>query len=569
MKNEIKDSGKYYQQECGAALVTVLMVTVLLGIACIALLSSVGANSRNSTDVLSETKAYYAAESGLQSTINVLRNQNVRYSQAAASSNLSTSNLSGGAGITYNCSTKVSVGSTDCTTAETFYDIVIDDPDDSGNGLTFSADAGFSSANFATYTLGSSTNNYIFNFVNEAINCQINFVTNTTCDNRTNPRLGTITISKTGNGANLPNSGIPFSIGYAISAPRSGSTPIAGVITQGTGSSSNVLTVKFTSNVASTLGSSITLCSADTGSCPVATSTTPFQFIFDTSINTTASFDVYMKTTPVEPYRLKVLSTGYGPNRAKKQLEAVIQANLLNDQSAPSAFTLQGPVSSTSFQPGSSGAFQILGEDGVISQPSIGVINQTSLDNVNGSLACQPQCVISPAPAVVSTIPDWLSTPQKLDLFVNSFRQAAINSQPQRYYTSTNQPTNYGDNTTGTGLTFCDGNCTAPGNTSGGGILIVTGTFTTAGAFNFKGLILITGPGGFMRSGNGGGVIRGSVVLAPYNADSLAANVFSLPPTYNSNGSGNSTIDNDAVSISQAFNGTNALTDLMLGIAEK
>jgi hypothetical protein len=43
----------------------------VLGIACVAMLSAVGANSRNSTDVLSETKAYYAAESGLQATINV------------------------------------------------------------------------------------------------------------------------------------------------------------------------------------------------------------------------------------------------------------------------------------------------------------------------------------------------------------------------------------------------------------------------------------------------------------------------------------------------------------------
>ncbi len=71
--NKIKINRKNNEQESGAALVTVLMISVLLGIACIAMLSAVGANSRNSTDVLSETKAYYAAESGLQATINVLR----------------------------------------------------------------------------------------------------------------------------------------------------------------------------------------------------------------------------------------------------------------------------------------------------------------------------------------------------------------------------------------------------------------------------------------------------------------------------------------------------------------
>src|SRR5438046_9331532 len=61
------------QYESGAALVTAILVTFLLGTACIAMLSAVGASSRNTTDVLAETKAYYAAENGLQATINVLR----------------------------------------------------------------------------------------------------------------------------------------------------------------------------------------------------------------------------------------------------------------------------------------------------------------------------------------------------------------------------------------------------------------------------------------------------------------------------------------------------------------
>src|SRR5687768_408827 len=62
-----------FTNETGAALVTVILVSVLLLTASIALLSAVGANSANSTDVLSETKAYYAAETGLQATINILR----------------------------------------------------------------------------------------------------------------------------------------------------------------------------------------------------------------------------------------------------------------------------------------------------------------------------------------------------------------------------------------------------------------------------------------------------------------------------------------------------------------
>ncbi|HEY0461819.1 MAG TPA: hypothetical protein VGC97_21990, partial [Pyrinomonadaceae bacterium] len=73
MNSGKKSNRKTDKSESGVALVTVVMISVLLLIACIAILSAVGSHSRNVTDVLSESKAYYAAESGLQSTINVLR----------------------------------------------------------------------------------------------------------------------------------------------------------------------------------------------------------------------------------------------------------------------------------------------------------------------------------------------------------------------------------------------------------------------------------------------------------------------------------------------------------------
>src|SRR5436190_13365574 len=64
---------KGFSNESGAALIAVIFISILLVTACAFLLTAVGHNSRNSTDVLAETKAYYAAESGLQATINVLR----------------------------------------------------------------------------------------------------------------------------------------------------------------------------------------------------------------------------------------------------------------------------------------------------------------------------------------------------------------------------------------------------------------------------------------------------------------------------------------------------------------
>ena len=77
--------------ESGAALITVILVSLILLTACIALLSAVGVNSANTTDVLSETKAYYAAETGLQAAINELRYDcSATYSAAKSDPDMST-----------------------------------------------------------------------------------------------------------------------------------------------------------------------------------------------------------------------------------------------------------------------------------------------------------------------------------------------------------------------------------------------------------------------------------------------------------------------------------------------
>jgi hypothetical protein len=93
----------------------------------------------------------------------------------------------------------------------------------------------------------------------------------------------------------------------------------------------------------------------------------------------------------------------------------------------------------------------------------------------------------------------------------------------------------------------------------------VTGTLTNVGDFDFRGLILVTGPGGWDRNGGGSGVIRGSIVIAPYDPNNLAAGF--LPPRYQVNGGGNS--DVIVTELNTAFDGTGAATDFVLGVAEK
>src|SRR5688572_20666660 len=101
-------------KESGAALVTVLLASVLLGTSCVAMLAAVGASSQNNSDALSEAKAYYAAESGLQAAINYLRHTpDMTYSAALANQAAGTLPVTG----------PVNVGS------ETSYTITLADPD--------------------------------------------------------------------------------------------------------------------------------------------------------------------------------------------------------------------------------------------------------------------------------------------------------------------------------------------------------------------------------------------------------------------------------------------------------
>jgi hypothetical protein len=158
-----------------------------------------------------------------------------------------------------------------------------------------------------------------------------------------------------------------------------------------------------------------------------------------------------------------------------------------------------------------------------------------------------------------------------MDAFIKQLRQAAQNSG--RYFDGSTSPTSFGSFATGQGITFCEGSCTMGGNSEGGGILVVTGTFYTSGNPKFNGLVLAVGqyngtsdPGGVVRSGGGNEIFTGNIVIAPYNPLNLAAGWGE--PRYDQSGGPGDTV-NSAVAVDQAFDGTSAITDFILGIVEK
>src|SRR5216117_3882051 len=64
---------RYRANERGAALITVLLFSVLLLAAGGALIMTTALSATNAGDATAETQAYYAAEAGMQATLAVLR----------------------------------------------------------------------------------------------------------------------------------------------------------------------------------------------------------------------------------------------------------------------------------------------------------------------------------------------------------------------------------------------------------------------------------------------------------------------------------------------------------------
>lgn len=571
------------QNERGAALVTVLMITFLLLVAVIALLLESSMNAANVTDATAEQQAYYAAESGIQSTINVLRgntlpNPLINPTAAHADNKISftkavktsTSNFDGDTSAAPRLSRWLNYDQTDRATLGTSlanpynaqngfaYQVTVEDPDRSTEKLTYYTTGKIyvygentaSSSATKTFTSGGSNVTVTYNPVSST---DVNFPSNATAANGVN--FGSFTVTSSGT-VTIPN-GIRFEIAVKVTAEHVINKAIRGTITGG--SSGVVLT--FDSQLVDLAGGKIAL------NIPVATRIL--------SLGTGGTTSLTGSVNPIEPKRLLIRSTGFGPRGAKKQLEAIVQKNFLDDLSAPATLTLIGAKDGFVFQPGTSAKVTYSGDDvaSTINIPSIGTSNYDNLDSIirelnKNSVKTDPQ---PPPTDVTVEMPDWLTSPYKLDEQIKAFRDTA-KSLPGRYYPNAQgqtQPANgdFGNVITGQGITFIDGNATL--SQQGGGILICTGKLTLDGAVDFKGLIIVTGAGGIDRNGSGNGNLQGNTIVAPYNpADIINPLVTAqfLAPKYNLNGGGTSTIQYNSNSVS---NGLLAVSNFVKGIAEK
>lgn len=594
MKKEEVKKAKNKESEKGAAMVMVILVAFLLLVACAGLLLESSLNSSNVTDAVAEQQAYYAAESGIQSSLNVLRGNSqpvaaltesstefwasnlnpLNWIETTASAQvspsptplkidfrkavtLSTSNATNdpstiprlsrwlkynytSPGNTYPDRVKVGAGN------DSAFSLQVSDPDKTGDIISFKTSGGI----YNPYISPAGWRQSV------TINgLTITYAPPTTPQTNLNVSSGSATAnfgSFSISGTGTLSEDLRFRIIVNMTAPYTTSRVIGGWINKGTYSGSIPVPFEFDTPAFQIMGSTTTLTGLNV----------------DNLLTITGVRNITGTITQAEPTRLIVKSIGYGPRGAKKQLETVVQKNFFNGMTAPATLTLVGPPSASNgnftFYAGASQNVTYSGDDIATNViiPPIGTTNDANLDAVFANLGGKSRKadIIGYPANVTPEMPFWLETTQNLDATIRALKTVAQASG--RYFANGQAPNNFGNNANATGITFVEGNVGFSGN--GGGILVVTGKLTLKGGFDFNGLIVVTGPDGVDRNGGGNGLLRGNVVVAPYNPSNLNAGF--LAPKYNISGGGNSTIRFDSSSLA---NGMTAVSNFVLGVAEK
>jgi Tfp pilus assembly protein PilX len=289
--------------------------------------------------------------------------------------------------------------------------------------------------------------------------------------------------------------------------------------------------------------------------------------------NPTIQYDVVVSlpsgdvlpASPLQPGRLLIQATGYGPRGAKKQMSMIVSRAAF-DPAVPAMMTLVGAPNGSpamSFDSGSSANHVYSGVDhaGVSSTlPAFGTTN--TVDETQAANDAASNTTSSPASAIVS-LPAYLQSPSATRTFLTQMQAAAIDGAAQSPATATYLPNGGSGNPTG--FTFVKGDYTM-GSGTGSGILIVTGELTTNGSTDFNGIILVLGDGAINRNGGGGGAFYGATFVAnvDWPAQSPALTNFGAP-FFNFNGGGVATMQYDSVAVQNALN---LLPAPVLGVCE-
>lgn len=261
-----------------------------------------------------------------------------------------------------------------------------------------------------------------------------------------------------------------------------------------------------------------------------------------------------------EPERLLIRSTGFGPRGSRKVIQTLL-SKFPFTYNPVSTLLVRGADDCSdmpSFIIGDSNAKKYSGDDASV--PSAGplpVIGTTCAGNqaqANAEVNAGKVDTVTSADQKVGLIgfndlPSWLQDADQARAFLRSLETTA--RLRNRYFTST--PASFGTSASPT-MTFVDGDCAL---NTGAGLLVVTGTLTIDGNISYDGLILVLGEGRMIRSGGGNGDLMGGVVVARF-ARTWPASQNNLPhpflaPTFDTSGGGTSTVGFDSEKIRKAL----------------
>lgn len=265
----------------------------------------------------------------------------------------------------------------------------------------------------------------------------------------------------------------------------------------------------------------------------------------------------------VQPARLMIVSTGYGPRGAQKKLSAIISRYAL-DIPAPAMLVMRGHddgVTQMTFDLGNSAAKNYSGHDRVlVGGEGIKPAFAVSLQDVNvaeaayqnrASTVDDPKLAVIPNPnpnipssyMTVET-PWFLRTTADARSFLAQARSLAQLSNS--FYDNSHPFPGTAGTADHPAMSYVDGDCDLDG---GAGLLIVTGKLTMSGNPRFDGVILVLGTGEVERSGGGNGDMNGAMMIAKFNVNGTGG---FLAPKFETQGGGNSDFHYDSRAIEAA-----------------
>ncbi|MGI8837452.1 MAG: hypothetical protein ACR2H4_12565, partial [Pyrinomonadaceae bacterium] len=551
--------------ERGAALITVLFISVLVLALASALILTTSMSTTNAVSSTDEVQAYYAAEAGMQAALNVLRGNvapTINFKTAVANPQLSQWLIKNYP----SSSPQIITLSPNYSTADGMaYAITsVSDPDLSTK-VVYSTSGSFTVNGTTSTSADFGGGNVTLTYTPQA---------STDITTTGSPALGAFTFSNVKNSTDIDiPAGSTFTLQITETAPlpvgsnSPVSVSIKGNLTGKIKLSAPTVTLTFNNP-------SLEIPNVGT----LFTIPTPLTIPVDLTTKTAQT----IVTTP-EPRRLIVKVQGYGPHGAIKNLQAMVSRFGAN-YDPPATFVVRGhddSATAANISIGSSAKFVYSGNDNANGQPLPAFLvtnnpDYTTLSNLkaNNNLPLDGDSsglipVLKPLtlPTDLPQLPTWLQTTSDpvsgARAFVEQLRQAA---QQQFYkcsgdwdpscdrYFNTRAggaaPSDLGAETDAPAkglFTFVDGDATLP-NDGGRGLLVVTGTLNVSGSKTFDGLVLVLGDGIMNRSGGGSATNFGAFVLARFGSSGGFLN-----PSFISSGSGTSGLQLDRESIKNAL----------------